>query len=363
MHSKTASAPATSFGSLWSEHPFRWHIGALFAAMLCAVGIAITFFNFLEGRKILLEATNDAFVRTMREIEGDLERVRRPVETVVDWLSRSPLIDATSLEARSRWFAALAETLNLNPAIESIYVGYDNGDFIQLLALRDDRDRARLGAPPRAAYALQSIERAGLVPGEQVSIALDIAASDFGRGGRYTLGLERRELDSDGLIELLLRWCDRFPIASIEDPLAEDDPAAFARFTAAVGHRLQVVGDDFLVSDAGLLRQAVTSGAANTVLLKPNQRGTLTETLQCWQAAKESSYAAIVSARSGETEDTTIVDLAIGWQVGQLKVGSFARSERMAKWNAVLRIEDEAGAAAGFAGAAAFGRSPAPRRA
>ena len=208
-----------------------------------------------------------------------------------------------------------------------------------------------------------SIERAGLVPGEQVSIALDIAASDFGRGGRYTLGLERRELDSDGLIELLLRWCDRFPIASIEDPLAEDDPAAFARFTAAVGHRLQVVGDDFLVSDAGLLRQAVTSGAANTVLLKPNQRGTLTETLQCWQAAKESSYAAIVSARSGETEDTTIVDLAIGWQVGQLKVGSFARSERMAKWNAVLRIEDEAGATACFAGAAAFGRNPAIRRA
>ena len=208
-----------------------------------------------------------------------------------------------------------------------------------------------------------SIERAGLVPGEQVSIALDIAASDFGRGGRYTLGLERRELDSDGLIELLLRWCDRFPIASIEDPLAEDDPAAFARFTAAVGHRLQVVGDDFLVSDAGLLRQAVTSGAANTVLLKPNQRGTLTETLQCWQAAKESSYAAIVSARSGETEDTTIVDLAIGWEVGQLKVGSFARSERMAKWNAVLRIEDEAGATACFAGAAAFGRNPAIRRA
>jgi enolase len=205
---------------------------------------------------------------------------------------------------------------------------------------------------------LDAIERAGYVPGEQVAIALDVAASDFGRAGRYTLGLERRELDSDGLIELLLRWCDKYPIASIEDPLAEDDPQAFARFTRAVGPRVQVVGDDFLVSDATLLRQAAASGAANAVLLKPNQRGTLTETLQCWQAARALGYAGIVSARSGESEDTTIVDLAIGWQVGQLKVGSFARSERMAKWNEALRIEERLGTQARFAGAGIFGRTP-----
>jgi len=202
-----------------------------------------------------------------------------------------------------------------------------------------------------------AIERAGLVPGEQVAIALDIAASDFGRSGRYTLGLERRELDSDALIELLLRWCDTYPIASIEDPLAEDDPQAFARFTRAVGARLQVVGDDFLVSDAALLREAATIGAANAVLLKPNQRGTLSETRQCWDAARALGYAGIVSARSGESEDTTIVDLAIGWGVGQLKVGSFARSERMAKWNEALRIEERLGAAARFAGASVFGRT------
>ncbi len=197
---------------------------------------------------------------------------------------------------------------------------------------------------------VESIEAAGFVPGEQVAIALDIAASDFGRNGRYSLGLDKRELDSDGLIELLLRWCDRYPIVSIEDPLAEDDPDGFARFTRAVGHRIQVVGDDFLVSSAALLGRAAQIGAANAVLLKPNQRGTLSETLQCWHAAQAAGYAGIVSARSGESEDTTIVHLAIGWGIGQLKVGSFARSERMAKWNEAIRIEERLGSRATFAG-------------
>jgi enolase len=205
-----------------------------------------------------------------------------------------------------------------------------------------------------------AIEAAGFVPGEQVAIALDVAASEFGRGGRYRLGLESRELDSDGLIELLLRWTERYPIVSIEDPLAEDDLDGFARFTRAVGERVQVVGDDLLVSDAALVRAAAAAGAAgavNCVLLKPNQRGTLSETLQAWQAARAAGYGGIVSARSGETEDATIVHLAIGWQVGQLKVGAFARGERMLKWNEALRIEQRLGSAARFAGAAALGRS------
>lgn len=202
-----------------------------------------------------------------------------------------------------------------------------------------------------------AIECAGFVPREQVAIALDIAASEFGRGGRYTLALEARELDADGLIELLLDWIDKYPIVSIEDPLAEDDPEGFARFTRAAGKRVQVVGDDFLVSDAALVREAAARGAANAVLLKPNQRGTLTETLEAWRAAQALGYAGIVSARSGETEDTTIVHLAIGWQTGQLKVGSFARGERMAKWNEALRIEERLGDRARFAGGAVFGRS------
>jgi len=204
---------------------------------------------------------------------------------------------------------------------------------------------------------VRAIERAGFVPGTQVAIALDIAASEFGRGGRYMLGLESRELDSDAMIELLLRWIAKYPIVSIEDPLAEDDPQGFARFTRAAGARLQIVGDDFLVSDAALVREAAALGAANTVLLKPNQRGTLTETHGAWRAAREVGYAGIVSARSGETEDTTIVHLAVGWSSGQLKVGSFARGERMAKWNEAVRIEERLGSRARFAGAAAFGRS------
>jgi enolase len=203
-----------------------------------------------------------------------------------------------------------------------------------------------------------AIERAGLLPGEQVAIALDVAASEFGRAGRYVLGLERRSLDSDGMIEMLLRWIEKYPIASIEDPLAEDDDEAFARFTRAAGDRVQVVGDDLLVTSAALVERAAAAGAANAVLLKPNQRGTLTETLQAWEAARAHGLAGIVSARSGETEDTTIVHLAIGWQVGQLKVGSFARGERMAKWNEALRIEDALAERARFAGAASFGRNP-----
>jgi enolase len=206
---------------------------------------------------------------------------------------------------------------------------------------------------------VRAIERAGFRPGEQVGIALDIAASEFGHDGRYKLALEDRELDSAGMIAMLSGWVSRYPILSIEDPLAEDDRAGFVEFTRLHGKSLQIVGDDFLVSDAARVRTAAAGGAANTVLLKPNQCGTLTETLDAWETAKEVGFAAIVSARSGETEDTTIVHLAVGWQVGQLKVGSFARGERMAKWNEMLRVEEALGARARFAGGAVLGRSPA----
>jgi enolase len=206
---------------------------------------------------------------------------------------------------------------------------------------------------------VRAIERAGFRPAEQVGIALDIAASEFGHDGRYKLALEGRELDSAGMIAMLSGWVSRYPILSVEDPLAEDDSEGFAEFTRLHGKSLQIVGDDFLVSDAARVRTAAATGAANCVLLKPNQCGTLTETLDAWAAAKQAGFAAIVSARSGETEDTTIVHLAVGWEVGQLKVGSFSRGERMAKWNEMLRVEEALGARARFAGGAVLGRSPA----
>jgi enolase len=196
---------------------------------------------------------------------------------------------------------------------------------------------------------LRAIERAGLRPGEQVAIALDVAASELGQSGIYRLGLEGRELDTGGLIDLLLGWLERYPIVSIEDPLGEDDRGGFVAFTRAIGGRCQVVADDLTVTDAARVRAAADLKAANTLLIKPNQRGTLSETKAAWDAARAAGWGGIISARSGETEDTTIVHLAIGWGVPQLKVGSFARSERMAKWNEALRIEEALGANARLA--------------
>lgn len=190
---------------------------------------------------------------------------------------------------------------------------------------------------------MRAIERAGFVPGEEVAISLDIAASDFGRGGRYRLARDARELDSDALAELLLGWLARYPIVAIEDPLAEDDEAGLVRFTKAAGSRVQVIGDDFLVTNADRIARAAASGACNTALIKPNQAGTLSETKAALDAARAAGWGAIVSARSGESEDVTIVHLAVGWGAAQLKVGSFARSERMAKWNEGLRIADALG--------------------
>ncbi|HEX4767807.1 MAG TPA: phosphopyruvate hydratase [Lichenihabitans sp.] len=195
-----------------------------------------------------------------------------------------------------------------------------------------------------------AIERAGFTPGGEVAVSLDVAASEFGRDGRYRLALDGRELDRDGLGEMLVGWCERYPILSIEDPFAEDDSEGFARFTAAVGDRIQVIGDDLLVTDADRVRQAAAGRAANAVLIKVNQAGTVTEAQAACAAGRAAGFGTIVSARSGETEDVTIAHLSIGWSAGQLKVGSFARSERMAKWNEVLRIEEGLGSAARFAG-------------
>jgi enolase len=197
---------------------------------------------------------------------------------------------------------------------------------------------------------MRAIADAGLRPGEQVGISLDIAASEFGRDGRYVLALDGRSLDSGEMIAMLGGWLDAYPILSIEDPLAEDDHDGFRRFTEAHGSRCQVIGDDLLVTNAARVAASAAEGCTNAVLIKPNQAGTITETHAALAAGKQAGFGTIVSARSGETEDVTIAHLSVGWDAGQLKVGSFSRSERMAKWNEVLRIEASLGRDAVFSG-------------
>lgn len=197
---------------------------------------------------------------------------------------------------------------------------------------------------------MQAIIDAGFRPGEEVGISLDIAASEFGSHGRYELALDGRSLDSDAMIKMLGGWLAQYPILSIEDPLAEDDPGGFQRFCAAHGSSCQIIGDDFLVTNADRVRAAAKAQSVNAVLIKPNQAGTLSETHAALMAGKAAGFGTIVSARSGETEDLTIAHLAVGWNAGQLKVGSFSRSERMAKWNEVLRIEESLGTQASFWG-------------
>lgn len=196
----------------------------------------------------------------------------------------------------------------------------------------------------------QAIVAAGFNAPAQMAISLDVAASEFGSGGRYRLGLEGIELDRDAWLNMLTDWVRRYPIVSVEDPVAEDDAEGMHAFTAEVGDRIQVIGDDFLVTSEERVRAAIADRSCNAVLVKPNQAGTVTGARRALEAARRAEWGTIVSARSGETEDVTIAHLAVGWNAGQLKVGSFARSERMAKWNEVLRIEAELGPRARYAG-------------
>ncbi len=201
---------------------------------------------------------------------------------------------------------------------------------------------------------VHSIEDAGFKAGNEVCLSLDIAASEFGREGEYTLALDGKRLDTAGMMDMLGRWIEIYAIVSLEDPLAEDDAAGFSELVRRFGHRCQIVGDDLLVTDAARVAKAAAEKSATAVLIKPNQAGTVTEAYAALRAGKEAGMGTIISARSGETEDVTIAHLAVGWDAGQLKVGSFSRSERMAKWNECLRIEEALGSQAVFAGRAGF---------
>ncbi len=201
-------------------------------------------------------------------------------------------------------------------------------------------------------FVMKAIEAAGYRPGEEVMLALDSAASEFYKDGKYELAGEGKSLDSDGMVALYADLVNRYPIVSIEDGLAEDDWEGWAALTAEIGGKVQLVGDDLFVTNPERLARGIRDGVANSILIKVNQIGTLTETLAAVEMAHKAGYSCVMSHRSGETEDTTIADLAVATNCGQIKTGSLARSDRLAKYNQLIRIEQELGPAARYEGSA-----------
>ncbi|NND07871.1 MAG: phosphopyruvate hydratase [Saprospiraceae bacterium] len=197
---------------------------------------------------------------------------------------------------------------------------------------------------------IEAIEKAGYVPGKDISLSLDIAAAEFFDGKNYHLALDHKELAPAAFYDLIAGWINKYPICSIEDPFAESDIEHWQKLTAEFGDRLQIIGDDLFVTNADRLTQGINGNWANSVLIKLNQIGTVTETIACIDRAHEAGWRAVVSARSGETEDAFIAHLAVATRAGQLKVGSFTRSERMAKWNELLRIQEDLAGNVPFAG-------------
>ncbi len=248
-----------------------------------------------------------------------------------------------ALRAGSEIYQALKGLLRADE--QNLNVG-DEGGFAP--SLPSNRDAIEV--------VLKAIEAAGYVPGRDVFLTLDVAASELyhRESGQYVLEREGRTLDAGQLVDLYAEWKQSYPIVSIEDGLDEDDWEGWTELTRRLGYAAQLVGDDLFVTNISRIRRGVDEGAGNSVLLKPNQIGTLTETLQALQMTRDAGWGAVMSHRSGETEDTTIADLAVGWNVGQIKTGAPARSERVAKYNRLLRIEAELGAEASYAGNRAY---------
>jgi enolase len=201
---------------------------------------------------------------------------------------------------------------------------------------------------------IQAIEQAGYEPGTQIALGLDCAASEFYKDGKYRLEGEGLELSATDFTNLLATWCDKYPIISIEDAMAENDWDGWAILTKALSKKVQLVGDDLFVTNTKILREGIQKDIANSILIKINQIGTLTETFAAIEMAKRAGYTAVISHRSGETEDSTIADIAVGTNALQIKTGSMSRSDRMAKYNQLLRIEEDLGEIASYPGRSAF---------
>jgi enolase len=242
-----------------------------------------------------------------------------------------------ALEMAVAVYRALAAVLREN-GFEGTLVG-DEGGFGP--RLRGNEEAVEL--------CLNAVAKAGLGPGRDAALALDVASTHFYRDSRYHLRESATPLTAGAMVELLTRWVDAYPILSIEDGMAEDDWEGWRLLTQALGRRVQVIGDDLFVTNPERLRRGIAEGVANSVLVKVNQIGTLTETLEVLRLARAAGYRPVISARSGETEDSTIADLAVGTGAGQIKIGSVARGERLAKYNQLLRIEEQLGPNAPFA--------------
>ncbi len=228
---------------------------------------------------------------------------------------------------------------SLKDAALSTSVG-DEGGFAPNLKSADEA----LG------YIMKAIEAAGYKPGDDVMLALDCAATEYFKNGKYTLEGEGKSLDAAGMVKYLESLVSRFPIISIEDGMSEDDWEGWKALTEAIGARCQLVGDDLFVTNTERLEQGLKRGIANSILVKVNQIGSLSETLDAVSMAQRAAYTAVISHRSGETEDATIADLAVATNAGQIKTGSLCRSDRLAKYNQLIRIEGELGDVARYAG-------------
>ena len=252
---------------------------------------------------------------------------------------------AETLAEAVRWGAEIFYTLKkgLHDAGLSTSVGDEGGFAPNIGSTTDALD-----------FILKSIEKAGYTPGHQVAIALDCAATEFFKGGAYVMAGEGKTLTPDEMAAYLADLTTKYPIWSIEDGMAEDDWAGWKTLTGLIGDKVQLVGDDLFVTNPKRLKRGIDEGIANSLLVKVNQIGSLTETLEAVSMAQRARYTAVMSHRSGETEDATIADLAVATNCGQIKTGSLARSDRLAKYNQLLRIEEELGTAARYAGRAAF---------
>jgi enolase len=254
-------------------------------------------------------------------------------------------VGASSLREAVRWGAEVFHALKavLNARGLATAVG-DEGGFAPDLPSNE----------AAIEVILEAIEKAGYQAGKQIFLGMDVAASEFYTDGRYELKGEGRTLDAAGMTDLLLDWCSKYPIISIEDGLAEGDWAGWKDHTERLGAKVQLVGDDLFVTNTKILQEGIDKGIANSILIKVNQIGTLTETLEAIQMAHAAGYTAVVSHRSGETEDTTIADLVVAAATGQIKTGSLSRTDRVAKYNQLMRIEDQLADAAVYAGRDAF---------